>query len=72
MKVKTNSLADTLLANLATSTIMSIKDKIKNHKKIDDIDWVDYKNYFVYDHNFSDKKLLKSQIESLSMFKKII
>ena len=54
-KIKTNSLTDILIPDLTTSRIIFLKDTIKNHDTINDIDWVNFKNYFVYDHNFSDK-----------------
>ena len=69
-KVKTNSLPDILIPDDTTLKIFFLKDKIKNHDTINDIDWVNFKNYFVYDHNFSDKKLLKPQINQSSNCKK--
>ena len=64
--VKTNTLPDIMIPDLTTSNINFLKDKIKNHDTVNDIDWVEFKNYFIYDHNFSNKKLLKSQINQLS------
>ena len=58
LKEKCYSLPETLF--------FDIKNKVKFCKKIDDNDWVNYKNYFIYDHKFSDKKLLKSQINQLT------
>ena len=54
-KVKTNTLPDIMIPDLTTSKINFLKDKIKNHDTINDIDWVKFKNYFIHDHNFSDK-----------------
>ena len=54
-KVKTNTLPDIMIPDLTTSKINFLKDKIKNHDTINDIDWVEFKNYFIHDHNFSDK-----------------
>ena len=65
-KVKTNTLPDIMISDPTTSKIMFLKDKIKNHETINDIDWVEFKNYFIYDHNFSNKQLLKSQINQLA------
>ena len=63
-------LPDTLVPDLATTRIMSFKDKIKNRETISYIDWINFKKYFVYDQNLSDKQILKSQLESLSKCKK--
>ena len=54
-KVRTNTLHDIMIPDLTTSKINFLKDKIKNHDTINDIDWVEFKNYFIHDHNFSDK-----------------
>ena len=66
-KVKIITIPDILAPNLATTRIMCLKDKIKNREALFYIDWINFKKYFVYNQNLSDKKLLKSQIESLSM-----
>ena len=58
LKEKCYSLPETLF--------FDIKNKVKSCKKIDDNDWVNYKNYFIYDRKFSDKKLLKTQINELT------
>ena len=65
-KVKTITLPDILIPDLTTTRIICLKDKIKKSDTINYIDWVNYKNYFVYDQKLSDKKLLKSQIKQLS------
>ena len=70
-KVKTITLPDILIPDLTTTRIICLKDKIKNRDAINYIDWVNFKNYFVYDQFLSDKKLLKSQIKQLSNCKKI-
>ena len=55
-----------MIPDPTTSKIMFFKNKIKNHETIKDIDWIEFKNYFIYDHKFSNKKLLKSQINQLT------
>ena len=47
-KVKTNRLPDIMIPDLTTSNINFLKDKIKNHDTVNDIDWVEFKNYFLY------------------------
>ena len=69
-KVKSIALPDILVPELTTTRIICLKDKIKNRDTINYIDWVNFKNYFVYDQKLSDKKLSKSQIKQLSNCKK--
>ena len=68
--MKSIILFDILVPDLATTRIVCFKDKIKNRETINYIDWVNFKNFFVYDQNLSNKTLLKSQIKSLSKRKK--
>ena len=55
---------DNLVLDIATKRIMCLKEKIKNRETLSYIDWLNFKNCFVYNQNVSDKKSLKSQIES--------
>ena len=59
-KVKSITLPDILVPDLATTKIICFKGKIKNRETINCIDWANFKNCFVYDQNLSDKKLLKT------------
>ena len=67
--MKSITLPDILVPDLATTRIMCLTEKSKNRETIYYIDWVNFKNYFSYNQNLSDKKLLKSQIKSLSKCK---
>ena len=59
-KVKIITLPDILVPDLATTRIMCLTEKSKNRETIYYIDWVNFKNYFSYNQNLSDKKLLKT------------
>ena len=37
---------------------MAIKRKVKNRETLSYVDWIIFKNYFVYNQNLSDKKSL--------------
>ena len=74
-KVKRITLSDTLVRDiiqiLQRNKIMLFKGKIKNRDTLSYMDWMIFKNYFVYNRNLSDKKSLLTQILSLSRFKKV-
>ena len=54
-KVKRITIPDILVPDLGTTRIMSLKEKIKNRKTLSYSDWINFKSYFVYNQNLSDK-----------------
>ena len=62
------TIPDNLVSDLATKRITCLKGKNKNRETLSYMDWINFKNNFVYNQNSSDKKSLISQIMSLSRF----
>ena len=61
------TIPDNLVSDLATKRITCLKGKNKNRETLSYMDWINFKNNFVYNQNLSDTKSLKLQIMSLSM-----
>ena len=69
-KVKRIIIPDNLVLDIATKRITCLKGKNKNRETLSYINWINFKNHFVYNQNLNDEHILKSQIESLLKCKK--